>query len=602
LVSIKEENREARFKGILHDLGRHFKADEAYLITYSKSADSITALFHWTAGGEGTNLSAPGDLAHYKSKWFLRQILKDRLIIVNNRSEIPPDGEWIWDNLHPSVQSLAAIPIFSKGRILGVLGLNSYRPSAFSSPEELERMLRIPFHLVSDALVKIESEKKINYLAYYDPLTDLPNRALFFDRMEQAGALAERTGKKVAVMLMDLDSFKNINDSLGHDAGDLLLRQVSERLSHRIREYDTMSRFGGDEFLFLLSQINSRDEVASIAGKLIQALSEPIFIAGEPFHITGSAGISLFPDDGTGTEILINSADMAMYESKGKGKNCFTFYDAGMKEGAHEKICLTNELYRALEREEFLLYYQPQVALEGTRIVGMEALIRWNHPERGLILPSLFIPLAEDCGLINPMGHWVLETACSHNKSLQDRGFPPVKVAVNLSVKQFAGGVLAEEVKEVLRKTGLEPQYLELEITEGIAMGDSHMIMSTLQELRQMGITVSIDDFGTEYSSLNRLKEMPVDRIKIDKNFIQGITLNKNDESITAFIVDLSKSLNLKVVAEGVESDAQISFLLEKSCDEIQGYYFYEPMSLGEIEKILGNREWRESRLLKPLS
>ncbi|MDC7221334.1 MAG: EAL domain-containing protein [Spirochaetales bacterium] len=591
LVSINEENLEDRFLSILEDLGRYFNCDETYLISYNRDNRAVNNVFHWGANEKFLGWETLSDLSEGRSNWILSHILNNKILIVDDLSEIPSEGGWIVENFSPTLRSLAAVPIMSKGKILGVLGLNSTVSGAFSSYPDRERMFRIPANLTADALIKIDSEQRINYLAYYDPLTELPNRSLFYDRLEKAAALATRTGKKAAVMMMDLDSFKDINDSLGHDAGDLMLRQVAERLSHRIREYDTMSRFGGDEFLFVLSQVENRGEVTNIAEKLINAMAEPIKVAGESFHITGSIGITLFPDDAKGPDFLIKNADMAMYASKKKGKNCYTFFESEMKEGAHEKIRLTNELYRALEKEEFVLYYQPQLELEGSKIIGMEALIRWNHPEKGLLPPSLFIPLAEDIGLIGPIGRWVLETACFQNKMLQEQGFPPVKVAVNLSIKQFAGGVLTEMVREILVNTGLESQYLELEITEGIAMGDSLAVQKTLHELSDMGITISIDDFGTEYSSLSRLKQMPVDRIKIDKQFVQGINLSQNDESITGFIVDLSKSMNLKVIAEGVENPEQMAFLADKACDEIQGFYFYEPLSFEELGEVFSKND-----------
>ncbi len=428
-------------------------------------------------------------------------------------------------------------------------------------------------------------------MAFYDALTGLPNRSLFYDRLDKAIALAERTDTIVAVILMDLDSFKNINDSMGHDAGDLLLRRVSETLSSRIRDYDTMSRFGGDEFLFILSQLKTQVEAASIADKLLKALAKPISIAGEEIHITGSMGISCFPEDAKESEMLFKKADIAMYYSKEQGKNRYSFFNTKMYNSADEKMRLSNELYRALERDEFILYYQPQMDITGTAMIGMEALLRWNHPDKGFIPPLDFIPLAEDIGLIDEIGKWVLNKACIDNKNLQLKGFKPIRVAVNLSLKQFSGSSLTEMVKETLRKCELKPEYLELEITESIAMGDFTNVQQVLQELSDLGVILSIDDFGTEYSSLSRLKQLPVNRIKIDKQFVQGISLNTHDESITSFIIALAKSMRLKVIAEGVENSKQLSFLTEKLCDEIQGYYFYKPMPYDYLVDVFGVKQ-----------
>ncbi|WP_210411563.1 putative bifunctional diguanylate cyclase/phosphodiesterase [Oceanispirochaeta crateris] len=584
LVTISHENQKECFESILEELGLFSNAREAFLVCCGKENRSIQNIYNWGIGGNPIDWELPPEVSEYKFDQFLQLMMAENPVYIEDLNLLPSDFDWFKKMFHPSVTSLVAVSEIREGHLYSILGLNFSNPIHPISIKEMRQIMGIPSNLIADGLLKIENEQKISFMAYYDALTGLPNRLFFFDQLDKALALADRTEKTVAVIMMDLDSFKYINDTMGHDAGDLLLRRVAETLSSRIRDYDTMSRFGGDEFLFILSQLNNQNEAAAIAEKLLQALVEPISLAGEKFYITGSLGISCFPGDGKNGELLFKNADTAMYVSKGEGKNRYTFFSQEMNKTADEKMQLSNELYRALERDEFVLNYQPQTDISGTKIIGMEALIRWNHPEKGLLPPLDFIPLAEDIGLINDIGKWVLYKACKDNKDLQDRGGPCIRVAVNLSVKQFSGSSLVDMVKETLYQSELKPEYLELEITESIAMGDFTDVQQVLKNLRELGITLSIDDFGTEYSSLSRLRHLPVDRIKIDKQFIQGISKSTHDESITSFIIALSKSMGLKVIAEGVESNSQISFLTEKSCDEIQGFYFYKPM---EFEKLL---------------
>lgn len=583
LVSISEENKKNHLESILTDLGIFSKAQESFLISYGSDNKNIENIYCWGRDHNPCTWKIPADFSKYKSEQLIVLMMKKNFVIIDNMDHLTSKFDWVRNIFHSSVKSLVAVAEIREEKIQGILGLNFSKPIKRSQVDEIKKLLKIPSDLIGDGLLKIEKEQKIKTMAYYDALTGLPNRTLFYKQLDKALALAARTDKITAVILMDLDSFKNINDSMGHDAGDILLRTVADKLSEKIRDYDTMSRFGGDEFLFILSQLNTPNDAAVIAEKLLKALAEPINIAGEEFRITGSMGISCFPDDAKESEILFKNADLAMYVSKGQGKNRYSFFSQEMNNRADEKMQLSNELYRALERDEFNLYYQPQMDIKGVKMIGLEALIRWNHPEKGLIPPLDFIPLAEDIGLINEIGKWVLYRACKDNKNLQDRGFPPIKVAVNLSVKQFNGSSLTEMVKDALYQSELESKYLELEITESIAMGDSTNVQQVLQELNNLGVTISIDDFGTEYSSLSRLKQLPVDKIKIDKQFIQGISLNSNDESITTFIIALSKSMGLKVIAEGVENSDQLSFLSENLCDEIQGYYFYKPMPYNNL-------------------
>ena len=453
--------------------------------------------------------------------------------------------------------------------------------------QDHREMIKVLGNLLSDALRQVESEKAINYMAYYDPLTRLPNRALLTDRLKQAISLAMRTEKLISVIFIDVDSFKSVNDTMGHDGGDAMLVQIAERLSARVREYDTVSRFGGDEFLVMLQQIPDIKDIQESAKKIMSVFDQPITIKGQEFFITASAGIAVFPFDGENTDELIKHADMAMYEAKSKGKNRFSFCTVEMKKEVLDNMELTNSLYRALERNELFLNYQPQVNPHTLEIIGTEALIRWQHPRKGIIPPGRFIPLAEKTSLIHSIGEWVLMTACRQNMEWQNQGLKPARVAVNLSVKQFYNPNIVDIVDRVLRETKLKPSYLELEVTESLGAHDTDYVISTMNKMKALGVSLSIDDFGTDYSSLGRLKDLPVDRLKIDMQFIRGIAKNIKDEGSIKIILQLGRTLGLNVVAEGVETEEQLAFLKENLCYEIQGYYFYKPMIAEDLASIL---------------
>ena len=555
LVSINSRNSSEIFETTLSELGTFFDAAEAFLLRKEGEDQSCNTAYNWRRDEERASWDIGRELSEYKAGQIRNFMFIQRFVQLDDLEGLPDDYQWIRELLIPDAKALTAAAIIRDEQMVGIMGLVFNNRKAMNINGDTREKIKLIENLMGDGLVRVEKDRKINFMAYYDSLTGLPNRALFFDRLEKAMALARRNEKKVAVLMMDLDSFKNINDSMGHDAGDLLLRQVSDRLSARIREYDTMSRFGGDEFLFILSELNHREEAGAIADKLLKSMAAPFSLGGEDFFVTGSLGISCFPEDGEQSEILIKNADIAMYASKLGGKNRHSFFHHKMNESADEKIRLSNELYRALDKKEFSLHYQPQLEIDGSRIIGMEALIRWNHPERGMIPPLDFIPLAEDLGLIDEIGRWVLYQACLDNKLLQDSGFPPIKVAVNVSLKQISGSSLVETVRDILEQTELQPEYLELEVTESTAMSDTVHVEKVMKELNKLGVTLSIDDFGTEYSSLSRLKHLPIDKVKIDKQFIHGITYSNYDESITSFIIALSKSMGLKVIAEGVEND-----------------------------------------------
>jgi diguanylate cyclase (GGDEF)-like protein/PAS domain S-box-containing protein len=422
------------------------------------------------------------------------------------------------------------------------------------------------------------AEERVQFLAYYDALTGLPNRSLLHDRLERALAGARRRQEKVALLFLDLDRFKVINDSLGHSVGDLLLQEVAERLRKWARAQDTVARIGGDEFLIALTAVKDAPDAAVAAERIMDAMAPEFAIQGRSFTVTCSIGISIYPDHGADGETLIKNADSAMYSAKDSGRNAFRFFTDDMNSQAVERLTLEHSLRVALDRKELFLEYQPQLDVATGQIIGFEALIRWRHPDLGLVRPDKFIPVAENSGLIVPIGEWVLRTACATARAWQQQGLPAVPVAVNVSAVQFGQEGFRQLVRRVLRETSLSPEYLELELTESLLLSNADVTFRILQELKAMGVTLAIDDFGTGYSSLSYLRQFPVSKLKIDRSFVHNVALNPDDAAITAAIISMAKSLNLKVIAEGVENEAQMSFLRDHHCDEIQGYYFSKPL------------------------
>ena len=432
---------------------------------------------------------------------------------------------------------------------------------------------------------------KMSYLAQHDFLTNLPNRALLNDRLAQAIMLAHRHGKQLAVIFLDLDRFKHINDSLGHTIGDKLLQSVAERLVTCVRSSDTVSRQGGDEFVILLSGVEHAEDAVLAASKMLTTLAMPYLIDQHDLHVTASVGISIYPDDGEDAEGLIKSADIAMYHAKANGRNNYQFFKQDMNTRAVERQSIESSLRRALERHEFVLLYQPKINLETGAITGTEALIRWRHPFLGLLSPAQFVPIAEDSGLIVPIGAWVLREACGQARAWQDAGLCALPVAVNISAVQFKHRDFLKILDGVLMDTGLAPRFLELELTESVLMHDAQFAEPLLQALKTRGIQLAIDDFGTGYSSLSYLKRFPIDTLKIDQSFVHDITTDPDDATIVSAVISMGKSLKQRVIAEGVETRAQFAFLQAHCCGEGQGYYFSPPVAADDIAKLLAKKE-----------
>lgn len=438
-----------------------------------------------------------------------------------------------------------------------------------------------------DITESIQTQERLHHLAHHDALTGLPNRVLFVERLKHALQRAERRKRAVAVLFLDMDRFKIVNDTLGHEAGDRLLQAMAARLHACIREGDTVARFGGDEFAGFLSDVASPEDVAVVVSKFLDALAPPFLIDGHELFISGSIGISLYPEDGTDTQTLMKNADSAMYRAKQMGGNTSEFYHSEMTQHAMTRLSRETGLRRGLEREEFVLHYQPQFDLKSGEVVGFEALIRWENLDTGAMQPNEFIPLLEETGLIVQVGEWILHTACAQHNAWQKAGLPPLRIAVNISSRQFDSNELITTLRKVLEAECMEPQYLELEITETILMKNAEPDIEALQALSSMGMRFAIDDFGTGYSSLTYLKRFPINILKIDKAFVHDITSNADDAAIVRAIITMAHSLNMKTVAEGVETREQLDFLRTQGCDYAQGYYFSPPLSGPEIEHLM---------------
>lgn len=521
------------------------------------------------------------------------------VVFLDMRMPPGPDGVW------------AATHIRALDAFLDIVVVTAYSDI---DPEEISRRvpprgslfyLQKPFHPHEIRQLAIalgrrrRAEERVRRSAFYDDITGLPNRASFHDRLQAALQDVKTKQNHLALMFMDLDNFKRVNDTLGHSTGDILLKEVSKRLRLNLRSSDEiaeineisdnqgLARLGGDEFTVLLSEINEPNDAGIVAARLLSGMSQPILLSGHEITVTASIGIAVFPNDGQDAETLIKNADMAMYFAKREGKNNFKFYTPNMNDGAIRRLTLENELRRALERGELSLNYQPQMDMKDNSLCGMEALLRWDNALLGAISPMEFIPIAEETGLIVPIGDWVLRTACTQAKVWLDEGLDIPRVAVNVSVCQFAQDNFPDQVKTILHETGLEPMHLELEITESVLMKDGNEALNTLQNLKDIGVSLAIDDFGTGYSSLNYLKKFPVDRLKIDRSFICTINSDPQSMAIATAIIAMAESMNLRVIAEGVETEEHLVCLKKRECREVQGYYYSRPLSKEKADHFL---------------
>jgi diguanylate cyclase (GGDEF)-like protein len=483
------------------------------------------------------------------------------------------------------VRSAVEVLICGSAGTYGVVGAYALPPGRFDA--DSANFMQNVSNTLAAFIERKATEDRLSYMAQFDSLTGLPNRNMYLDRLGHTLIEAARDKLPVAVLFVDIDRFKSVNDTLGHSAGDALLVKIAERLLGSVRLGDTIGRLSGDEFAVALAHLAREDDAALIAQKLVRVLAEPFVIGGHSVYVSASVGISLYPSDGREPDVLLMNADTAMYRAKQSGRNAYQFYLPQMQVRATERLRLETQLRGALDRDEYVLYYQPKVDLASGAICGLEALLRWQSPDRGLVSPSDFISVLEDAGLIVPVGEWVIASVCAQIRQWQDAGIKACPVAVNLSARQFRQQNLDAVIGQIVAKSGIDPCLLEFELTETILMSDAESAVETLRRIKGRGMTLALDDFGTGYSSLSYLKRFPLDTLKIDRSFIRDVTENPDDASIVMTIINLARSLNLKVVAEGVETAEQISFLREQGCDEVQGYHIARPMPVDAMTRVL---------------
>jgi diguanylate cyclase (GGDEF)-like protein/PAS domain S-box-containing protein len=577
-VSVDDSRRVVRLTGTTQDISERVQADEKLRLAANALENSAESVMISDASGQIVSVNkAFTTMTGYsldqvvgESPEFLRSDEHDAAFYAQLWDTVQKTGHW-------------------QGEIWGKRSNGEIYPQGISISQVKDKVGRSSHYVsVSSDISKYKQyEARLAFLAHHDALTDLPNRFAFETHLREVLSRARRDGNVVALMFIDLDQFKIINDSLGHVVGDMLLKAAAQRLTGCVRQTDLVARLGGDEFVVVLNGVKSSQEVAKVADKLISVLAQPFLVGGHELSISGSIGVSRYPQDGAEADVLLKNADAAMYRAKELGRNNYQFFCVDMSVDVVKQLAMTNSLRLALNQKQFVLHYQPRIDLDSRRITGVEALIRWQHPKRGLVAPAHFIPLAEEIGLIGPLGEWVLRTACKQAKVWHESGLPQVRMAVNLSARQFRQPDFARQIASILAETGLDAGLLELEITESMVMQDLEKTKAILWELKDLRIAIAIDDFGTGHSSLAYLKRFPVDYLKIDRSFVRDLPGDLEDAAITKAIIALGKSLKLRVIAEGVETRSQQSFLELHGCDEGQGYLISRPLAASDMEVFL---------------
>ncbi len=586
-MGIDHKNYEMRVDHLLKSIGKFFEVDRTYLFTINHENQTIIYSNEWCEEGILPLVDRREKISLEIYPWWINQLQQNNLVYVEDVDLMSAEASVEQEHLRKQgVKSIISMPITVNGEIEAFIGIDSVKSTGKWSQENIE-LLRIMAQILSIGITQINYLKEINFLAYHDPLTKLPSRLLLTKRLDKKISQSNTKKDWINILFINLDGFKIINDTLGYQQGDELLKQVAERLVNLSGKNKNVYRIDGDQFVLCLKDQQREEESEIVASEIIDLFKVPFLLKGGEYTITASIGISQYPVDGKDAELLIESAYMAMDKAKSLGKNQYLRYSDELKKETLETLLLTNDLYHAIKRDEMMLYYQPQVNGLTGKIMGVEALLRWKHPMFGFVSPFKFIPLAEKTRLILPIGSWVLETACAQWREWQEKGIAPINLSVNFSVRQLSHPRIVEEIQEVLEKNNMRPEMLGIEITESVAIDSNKEIQETLQKIKKLGITLSIDDYGKEYSSMNRLKEESVDALKVDMSFIQGIGINPKDEIIIKSILSLASELGLKSVAEGVETKEQKEFLNQTTCDKLQGYYFYKPMPATEIEKLL---------------
>ncbi|MEA5445296.1 EAL domain-containing protein [Gammaproteobacteria bacterium AB-CW1] len=585
LISVTPDRIDSVIQDVLADIGAFFNAGRSYLFSIDLDAGTFSNTHEWSAPSVPPEIGRLQNLPFEAFPWLMGNILKGNIAHL-------PDVDMMDDQYRvereeyklQSIRSLIIVPLMKDGRPRGLFGLDAVWEKRFW-PEDIRNNLRLLGQLIASAIDAVQFGGELEYLAYHDPLTELPNRKLLYDRIDHAIAESTRTNSMLAVMLLDLDDFKLINDSFSHNVGDQFLRHTAQRLESVCRAGDTLSRLGGDEFV-LLMEVEEAADAARVAERALDLLTSPIDIEGEKLIVHSSIGIAIYPDNGGDSDTLIRNADLAMYEAKASGKNRYAFFDQEMTERAQASLSLRHDLERALDSDELCLYFQARVDIARSRICGLEALIRWNHPSRGLLQPADFLPLAERSDLICRLDHWVLKQACRESRQIQKDG-PDFRIAINLSARDLYETKHLQRLIATLEVEGTQnPLPLEIEITESILMHDVELAMDNLRRIKAAApdVTIAIDDFGSGYSSLNYLRQIPMDTLKIDRAFIADLgTENGGAAAIVRSIVELARNLNLHVVAEGVETEAQLGLLRELGVEEAQGFLFGRPAPIANV-------------------
>ncbi len=588
LVNLQPSRIDEVINGLLADIGRFFDSGRTYVFSIDIENRRFSNTHEWHAEGVAPEIDNLQNVSFDDFPWLIERILRNEVAHIPDVAVLPDEvAHERVEYQRQRIRSLVIVPLVRAGKPKGLFGLDAIWEKRYWS-EDLRDNLRLLGQLLVSAMDAASMGQQLEHLAYHDPLTQLPNRQLLKDRITQAAHQSDREKRRLAVMLLDLDDFKLINDTLSHSAGDELLCIVAQRLRGILREGDTVARLGGDEFV-ILTQIADADDAASLAERALEAVSEPVMIHGESIVTHPSIGVSLYPDDGQDHEMLLPNADLAMYSAKSTGKNRFAFFDHSMTERARSTLNMRYELGEALESGQLLLHFQPRVDLRSGQTCGLEALVRWQHPEQGLMNPADFLPLAERSDLICRIDHWVLER-CHLEVGHWGSGDPSVRIAINLSARDLYDHHHVEKLLGIVQQHYAEAGIaLELEITESILMEDIHTAISVLRQLKTTlpDVRIAIDDFGSGYSSLNYLRQLPIDILKIDRAFIEDLTQeSENAEAIVRSIIDLGRNLGLRVVAEGVETEAQLAILIALGCDEAQGFLFSRPVPAAELQEL----------------
>lgn len=583
VLTINKDNIREKLADTLAVLGDYTGFDRIYCIQINKDMKTNRYAIEWY-NPDTAKPSSYKELERFS--WLEKEFKSKNSISISNLLDLPSEAVVETAFFHKQkTQSTVLFPIYIGDEILGIIGFDTIAYSRKITENELEQY-RVITNILSDSFQKTLSEIEIHSLAYYDTLTGLPNRLLLRKELEIEIELAELRKTQLAVLFIDLDAFKLVNDSIGHSGGDLLLQMVSERISNCIEKEDTLCRFSGDEFIIIQPNTITFEDAIVLAEKIITALQNRFKINNNTFTVTSSIGIALYPQDGKTVDTLIKNADFSMYQAKLLGKNQYNLCTHEIKNNVEYRNKLILFLQKAIENNEFYIHYQPQVNILSGEISGYEALLRWTNPEIGDIPPSVFIPIAEQSGLIKSIGEWVFTSVCQQYQEWNGKKIALVPVAINLSSQQFKAEELIPFINQTIKETNMNPHLLEIEITESVAVRDTAETILILNKLKKLGIAIAIDDFGTEYSSLSRLKELPIDRVKIAMNFIHGINVDPKDEAVVNVIIYLSEKLGLRVIAEGVETKEQMEYLKKENCTDIQGYYYYRPMTAKALEKL----------------